>query len=94
MDIQVRYAESEDDLQAIFRLRYEIYIQEMNMESASVDRNLEMLTDSSDDTARILYATVDDEMVGTVRLHWGGAAPFAAEFFELIAPCLSPSLDW
>jgi predicted GNAT family N-acyltransferase len=82
MDIQVGYAESEDDLQAIFRLRYEIYNQEMNKESASIDHEMEMLTDSSDDTARILYAAVDGEIVGTVRLHWGGMAPFAAEFFE------------
>lgn len=82
MDVQIGYAESEEDLQAVFQLRYQIYIQEMNLESASVDQEMKMLTDAYDDTARILYARVDGEIVGTVRLHWGGRAPFAAQFFE------------
>ena len=82
MDIQVRYAESEDELQAIYRLRYEIYGQEMNLKSRAVDHQNKVLTDANDDTARILFATVDDELVGTLRLHWGGDAPFPAEFDE------------
>ncbi len=82
MDIQVRYAETENDLQKIFRLRYEIYNQEMNLESAAVDHEKKVLTDANDDTARLLYATVDGEMVGTLRIHWGGDAPFPLEFNE------------
>lgn len=82
MDIQIGYAESEEDLQAVFRLRYEIYIQEMNLESESIDHESQMLTDPYDDNARILYAAVDGEIVGTLRLHWGGTAPFAEEFYE------------
>ena len=72
MDIQVRYAETQDELQAIFRLRYEIYNQEMNLESSAIDHQYQQLTDANDDTARILFATVDNELVGTLRLHWGG----------------------
>lgn len=37
MDIQVKYAETEDELQVIFRLNHEIYNQEMHLESPSVD---------------------------------------------------------
>ncbi|VAW38148.1 hypothetical protein MNBD_CHLOROFLEXI01-319 [hydrothermal vent metagenome] len=82
MDIQVRYAESKDELQSIFQLRYEIYNQEMNKESVAVDHEKKVLTDSNDDTARILYATVGGEIAGTLRIHWGGDTPFPAEFNE------------
>lgn len=82
VDIQVKYAESEEELKAVFQLRYEIYNQEMHLEAASIDHEMKVLTDSSDGTARILYATVDGEIAGTVRLHWGGDAPFPAEFYE------------
>lgn len=80
MDIQVKYADSEDELQKVFRLRYEIYNQEMNLESPAVDHEKKVLTDADDDTARILYATADGELVGTLRVHWGGDAPFPLEF--------------
>jgi predicted GNAT family N-acyltransferase len=82
MDIQVKYAESVDELHKIYRLRYEIYHQEMNLDSAAVDHKKKVLTDSNDDTARILYATADGEIVGTLRIHWGGDAPFPVEFNE------------
>jgi predicted GNAT family N-acyltransferase len=82
MDVQIGYAESEKELQAVFRLRYEIYIQEMHLESVYVDHERKMLNDAYDDTGRILYARVDGEIAGTVRLHWGGRAPFPTEFYE------------
>ena len=82
MDIQVRYAETEDEREAVYRLRYDIYSREMNLESPAVDHERQVLTDANDDTARILYATVDGELAGTLRIHWGGDAPFPEEFEE------------
>lgn len=82
MDIQIKYAKSEEELMAIYRLRYEIYNKEMNLDSAAVDHEKQVLTDTNDDTARILYATADGDLVGTVRVHWGGDAPFPEEFNE------------
>ena len=82
MDIQVRYAETESEREAVYRLRYEIYNREMNLESPAVDHDRRVLTDANDDTARILYATVDGELAGTLRIHWGGDAPFPDEFEE------------
>lgn len=82
MNSQVRYAETEDELQKIFRLRYEIYHKEMHLDSASVDHERQVLADAYDTTARLLYATVDGEIVGTLRIHWGGDAPFPEEFYE------------
>lgn len=79
MDIEIGYAESPEELQAVFRLRYEIYHQEMHIESTAVDHENRILKDAHDDTALILYARVDGDIAGTVRLHWGGRAPFATE---------------
>ena len=82
MDIQVKYATSEDELNAVYNLRYQIYVEELQEEWEVTDHENKMLRDSDDATGRILYATDGDEIAGTVRLHWGEDAPFSEEFHE------------
>jgi predicted GNAT family N-acyltransferase len=82
MDIQVQYADSEAERAKIFRLRYDIYVKEMNYLAGVVDSENKLLTDPYDETARLLYATVGDEVAGTLRIHWGADAPFPPEFYE------------
>lgn len=80
MDIQIGYADTPAEREAVYRLRYDIYAREMNLESAAVDHERQQLFDVNDETARLLTATVDGELVGTLRIHWGGDAPFPDEF--------------
>ncbi len=76
MDIEVKYAESEEELQGIYRLRYEIYHQEMNLDSTSVDHEKKVLTDAKDLTARILCATDGGGASGNVAAPLGRRCSF------------------
>lgn len=82
MSATIHHATTEAEREAIFRLRYQIYVEEMRIFTGIADHERRMLTDAHDATGRLIYATVDDEIVGTMRLHLGGDAPFSDEFEE------------
>ncbi len=73
MAIQVRYIETEADKEAAYHLRYQVYVEDVGSHHT---HSGERITDSSDDAARILLALDGDEPVGSLRINWGGDAPF------------------
>ncbi len=76
MVTSVRFAESMADREAIFRLRFAIYGEELGRGHAGDgDRRMR---DDLDDTARLLLAEHEGQAVGTMRLNWGGDGPFGA----------------
>lgn len=74
----VRFAETDAEREAIFRLRYDVYIAEMNKPYAA-DHAHRRLTDDADLGARLMLATVRGEVAGTLRVELGADAPFSAE---------------
>ncbi len=80
MAIQVKYAETETEKEAIYRLRYEIYIKELGDQLSNED---EKLMDAGDAHARLLMAVDEDELVGTLRINWGGDGPFNPKMAEV-----------
>ncbi len=95
MDMQIRFAETQQERDAIYRLRYQIYIQEMGYQFPSADHEHCMLTDGTSQRGRLLYAEADGEVVGTLRLQWGADAPFPPEEkfvydLERFAPVVNP----
>lgn len=70
-------ADTERLREAVFRFRYQVYVQEMNLFETAADHDHGRLVDAEDETARIFVALLGDEVVGTLRLNWGGDAPFA-----------------
>lgn len=82
MAVDIRFATTETERQAIFRLRYEIYIEEMGF-PYEADHQARLLTDGAIQQARLLLAELDGEAVGTLRLQWGGDAPFTTENEEV-----------
>lgn len=73
--IVVGIAKSVEDKEAIYRLRYQIYHQEMG-KLIQADHNKRWIVDELDETGHLFYAKVDDEVVGTIRLNTGTAAQF------------------
>ena len=72
----VRFAENVADREGIFRLRFAVYGEELGRGYAmDGDRRMR---DDLDDTARLLLAEHEGEVLGTLRLNWGGDAPFSA----------------
>jgi hypothetical protein len=80
-DVVVRVATTEAEREAIFRLRHEVYVQEMGEFRDVAEEG--MLRDRSDDTARHLYVKVHDIVVGALRYHVGRDGPFSTEDDEI-----------
>ncbi len=78
MLIHVRFAETQADQTAIYRLRYQIYIEELRRkEPADHDRRL--MPDPPGRKSRLLLTEHDGAVIGTLRLDWGGDGQFSAE---------------
>jgi cyclic nucleotide-binding protein len=71
-------AETEEEKLAVYRLRYDVYVEEMGRYRGAADHERRLLVEPEDETARIFYAAPDGEVVATSRLSWGGDAPFSA----------------
>ncbi|MDY7226070.1 GNAT family N-acetyltransferase [Hyalangium rubrum] len=86
MDVQVRFARTEEERAAIYHLRYATYVEEMHLYAGQADHSRRQLVDTADAQAHQLYAEVDGQVVGTLRLHLGSDGPLPetlAKRFEL-----------
>lgn len=82
MEDGVRIAETEEELRASFRLRYKVYVESMGRLRDKGDHERKELRDERDDVAKAIVAIKDGEAIGTLRLFWGGDAPFSKELIE------------
>jgi hypothetical protein len=78
----VHLAETEEEKNAVYRLRYDIYVRELGWFGDEADHDGKIFVEPEDDTARIFYAAVDDEVVATSRFNWGGDAPFSQRLID------------
>jgi hypothetical protein len=76
-------AETEEEKNAVYRFRYDIYVAEMGRLAGVADHDRKMLIEAEDESARIFYAAVDGEVVATSRFSWGGDAPFTQRLIDL-----------
>jgi CRP-like cAMP-binding protein len=86
----VRRAETPAEREAIYRLRYAVYVEELNKSVANADHGRRWLRDPEDDQdVALLYTGTADEVTGSLRIAlWPpGAAPpelskrFSLQFF-------------
>jgi hypothetical protein len=84
-------AETAEEKLAVYRLRYDVYVEEMGRYRGAADHERRLLVEPEDHTARIFYAAPDGEVVATSRLSWGGDAPFSARQIDQyqLAPFLA-----
>ena len=87
----IHLAETGEEKEAVYRFRYDIYVEEMGRYGASADHANRRLTEAEDATARIFYAAQDGRVVATSRFSWGGDAPFSERLIEhyQLAPFLA-----
>lgn len=95
MKPEIQTAETEAEREAIYRFRYDVYVEEMGRYQATADHQRRMLIEPEDETATHTCAVEDGELVGVARGSWGGAGPFSerqidhygmAPFLAEIAP--------
>jgi hypothetical protein len=70
--IDVRIATTDAEREAVYRFRYEVYVEELGRYRAIADHEHRRLADPEDDHSWIVYATADDAVVGSFRVTWGG----------------------
>jgi len=75
---EFRLAETEAERRAVYRLRYDVYVEEMGRYQQTADHENRLLQEPEDAHSRIWYARdAEGEAVATARLTWGGDAPFS-----------------
>ncbi len=57
----VHWARSEEEKEAVYRFRYEIYVSEMGRYAGIADHENLRFREPEDDTARIFYAASDEK---------------------------------
>ncbi len=89
--ITIHLATTPDELAAIQRFRYSVYVEEMGRYAATADHDRRMLVDPEDERSFNFYAHDGDAVVASNRITWGthgfserqirqyGLAPFLAE---------------
>lgn len=87
----IHLAESDEEKEAVYRLRYDVYVQEMGRFGATADHAKRWLADAEDATGRIYYAAEGGRVIATSRFSWGGDAPFSARLIDgyQLAPFLA-----
>jgi predicted GNAT family N-acyltransferase len=78
----IHRAESDEEKLAVYRFRYDVYVEEMGRYGDAADHERRVLTEPEDETAHIFYAAPEGNVVATARMSWGGDGPFSARQIE------------
>ncbi len=73
----VRFAVTDEERAAAYRLRYKVYVESMGRLKDKSDPKKKELRDDLDNIARIVIAIQKGQPAGTLRLFWGGDSPFS-----------------
>jgi len=88
----IRFTQTEEELRASYQMRYSVYVEGMGRLKDKGNHELKELKDDYDKIARAVIAIKNGEPIGTLRLFWGGDAPFPQTLIE--AYHLSRFLDF
>ncbi len=89
--IECRAANTEQEREAIFRLRYQAYLREDAISANPTERFTD--ADDNDDNAYLLGFYIDDELASSLRLHIGSKEHPAFPSLEVFPEVLQPRLD-
>jgi len=79
MGVELRFAETDDDRAAVYRLRYELYVEQQGLFHDTADHERRFLCDEDDAHSHILLAEVDGKLAGTMRITGRETVPFSAD---------------
>jgi CRP-like cAMP-binding protein len=79
MTATLRFAESEADHEAIYRLRYQIYVEEMGYAFPGADHAGRRLAEPISRPTRLLMAEESGALVGTLQFNWGAECAFTED---------------
>src|SRR5208283_4149986 len=76
---EVRVARNDDEKAAVYRLRYEVCVEERGIRPQYVDHEQRWIKDPLDETAIVLIAVCGGEVAGTIRLNCAADGPLEFE---------------
>ncbi len=80
----VGIAETDEEKKAIYRFRYEIYVEEMSRQLTSSDHKEKMLYDEMDEWGTLIYVKVNSKLIGTSRINIGQLRKFHPELRDTL----------
>jgi len=83
--IQIGIASTDEEKAEIYRLRYRIYIEEMQRDPISTDHSSKLLYDEMDTWAHLIYAKVGSEFIGTMRINIGTIDQFPLDMVRVLS---------
>ncbi len=84
-NIQIKIAATKGEKEKIYRFRYNVYVEEMGKFISQADDSNKILYDDMDDWGINLYATVDSQLAGILRLNIGKAQDFPPPLNKLFS---------
>ena len=75
MEPLISPAVTDEQKEAVYRFRYDVYVVEMNRYRSIADHERRQLREDVDDCSRLYIVTEADKAVGALRFTWGGDAP-------------------
>jgi len=92
---QVRIATTREEREAIYRFRYQVYVEELKRDYPDADHERRWLRDDDDDRdyAVNLYMGPVDQIVGTVRLLVWPAGEVPKHYFEMFSMDIFPGIE-
>ena len=80
----IRLAESQEDLEALYRFRYKIYVEEMGRVKHDADHLNKKIRDDLDDGGHNLLAFKQGKLVGAARINLNQSiSPFYLDFYKI-----------
>ena len=65
----IKLAQTDAEREAVYRFRYQVYVDEMGKRLGYADHQLKVLTDEFDETADLFMVELDGEVIATARLN-------------------------
>ncbi len=83
--ITIQLASTRDHLEDIFRFRYSVYVEEMDLPQSDADHDARRIEDVFDRDAYNFAAFQDEEVVGAIRVHFSRSSDigYYDEFFDM-----------
>ncbi|HWR45317.1 cyclic nucleotide-binding domain-containing protein [Sporomusa sp.] len=83
--ITIGIATASREKEEIYRLRYQIYVEEMAMQLTSVDHSNSLLYDQLDKWAILIYAKAGPKTIGTIRINIGPLSKFPPDLVQILS---------
>jgi CRP-like cAMP-binding protein/predicted GNAT family N-acyltransferase len=73
--MEILFASSEQDKQNVYKQRYQVYVEEMNLYNEIANHRNKILVDEEDKSGHLLYAKKDKNIFASLRMHFGSDGP-------------------